>query len=578
LPRQQIGGLSGEASRTAQWNSAGFAAGHYYVEASVEDVAGNQLDRQAVMFRLGVPDAEIVLLSAWPYHFEIGDRIDMQVVLRNTGTMALSGSAVLRVQDWAGETIRQFSHEFINLGTGDTIAFDDVWDTSAAQEGSYRIVGYALYEGQATAAKAVVVSTEPLLGLYLPVVMKRYSPGASPTPAETASATVPLPTLTPTPSKTPTSPARTPTATLTSTRAPTPTATATVTQAPTRTPTATSPPVTGLAFLYDHSGAQTVGRVEDWEAGMTWTNDGQAQVVTDPKGRFGQVAKVYVRGYGHGTETSWVKRNLDVPINADIVAIPLASAVNGDVNETDSEAGIEIAVYDPASGRTVMTYASQIFETRLEVDYVFAFADVSEFQGAGIELTITLRQPDVCASYACTQNVDLFVGDLTFEVLPDICTTEADQSHTVYHYYDDPTPHGGVGCANPQPYYFVDLEDGPHNAYGPGNDNHDVTVNLPAGAQALQFKVYYGRKSQGFSFNGHELMSEEVYAAFPIHQGTYVNIAEPSRWMPVNDSPASVNAYLVDGTNHLVFNVYAENNWEERPFDLWARFRVPMSQ
>jgi hypothetical protein len=25
----------------------------------------------------------------------------------------------------------------------------------------------------------------------------------------------------------------------------------------------------------------------------------------------------------------------------------------------------------------------------------------------------------------------------------------------------------------------------------------------------------------------------------------------------------------------FTFNVYATNTWEERPFDLWARFRVP---
>jgi C1A family cysteine protease len=156
---------------------------------------------------------------------------------------------------------------------------------------------------------------------------------------------------------------------------------------PTVTPTRPSPTVTptptsesGLLYLYDHTGSQQLAVAEDWE-GSLWSSDGEAELVTDPKGTYGQVARVYVRGYGHGDEVSWVKGSLTVPSSADVVAIPLASALNGDVNETDSEAGVEIAVYDPASQLTVTTYASHLYETGLGVDYIVAFADVSEFRG-----------------------------------------------------------------------------------------------------------------------------------------------------------------------------------------------------
>ncbi|HEY66327.1 MAG TPA: hypothetical protein G4O02_17390 [Caldilineae bacterium] len=360
---------------------------------------------------------------------------------------------------------------------------------------------------------------------------------------------------------------------------------------PTPTPTAISPtatatppptPAANFLFLYDHTGAEHQGTVETWEAGMTWANDGQAQVVADPKGVFGQVAKVYVRGYGHGTETSWISASgssmrgpLAVPFGVDVVAIPLATARNGGVNETDSRAGVEIRVHHPASGQTVMTYASYIFETELATDYIVAFADVSEFQGSTVELTITLRQPDTCAGYACTEDVDLYIGDLWFESLPDICTTEADASHTLYHYYDDPTPQLDASCSDPQPYYFLDVEDGPYNRYGAGSDTYEVTADLPAGAEPLQFKVYYGFKSHGFTFNAHAFTETQVYAAFPKRDGGYTNIAEPSRWMPFNDNSAAVASHLVVGANTFSFNVYATQSWEERSFDLWARFRVP---
>jgi hypothetical protein len=205
---------------------------------------------------------------------------------------------------------------------------------------------------------------------------------------------------------------------------------------------------------------------------MTWSNDGEADVVADPKGVFDQVARVYVRGYGHGTETSWIEAgpeairgSLAVPANADVVAIPLITVLNGDEGD-DSEAGIEIGVSDAAGGLPSMTYASHILDTELVVDYVVAFADVSPFRGQSVRLMVTLRQTDVCGGAACTHNVDLYVGDLWFEGLPDICTTEPDGSHPLYEYDDDPSPLPGSDCSQPLPYYFLDAEDGPHNAYG----------------------------------------------------------------------------------------------------------------
>ena len=341
---------------------------------------------------------------------------------------------------------------------------------------------------------------------------------------------------------------------------------------PTRT--ATLRPCPALQYLYNREGAEALGVAEDWESASSWTTSGGGGSVTDPKACFGQVARLSVQGYGRGTETAWMRGTLQVPAGADVVSIPLMTVLNADPAK-DSEAGIEITVRDPGSGQAVVTYASHILDTYLWLDYVSAFADVSEFDDREVELTITLRQPDVCAGHNCTHDVDLYVGDLTFERLPDICTSETGGDHRLYDYYDDPTPHGGAHCVNPQPYYFLDVEDGPRNAYGIGENTYVVTIDLPAGAEALQFKVYYGPRTDGFVINDHMLDTAAVYAAFPAHLGTYVNIAEPSRWMPVNDGAGTVNGYLAEGRNRFQFNVYTNNYWDERPFDLWARFRVP---
>ena len=93
-------------------------------------------------------------------------------------------------------------------------------------------------------------------------------------------------------------------------------------------------------------------------------------------------------------------------------------SLNGTVDETDSESGLEIAVQ--AGGQTVWTYASFLLETELGVPYVQAFADVSAFRGEQVELTIRLRQLDVCAGAACTHEAEFYIGDLFFASLPDM--------------------------------------------------------------------------------------------------------------------------------------------------------------
>jgi hypothetical protein len=232
-------------------------------------------------------------------------------------------------------------------------------------------------------------------------------------------------------------------------------------------------------------------------------------------------------------------------------------------------------VYEPQSDQVVWTYASHILETMLGVPYIYAFADVSFFRGQRVELTITLRQVDVCAGSLCTHDADFYIGDLSFERLPDICTTEAGGSHRLYDYYDDPTPHKVAECEDPQAYYFLDVEDGPHNAYGAGEDTYTLSFELPQGAELLEFHLYYGYRTQGLTINDWTLSPDKVYAAFPVRLGTYVNIAEPSRHSPVNNNPQAVAPYFGAGANIIAMTVSAENHWEERPFDLFARFRVP---
>jgi hypothetical protein len=167
---QSLKGLSGTASFSVQWDSTGSEPGYYSVEAEVRDGAGNVLDRKMEQFRLGIYAGEVITFTAGPTFFDVGDTIDISLVFSNTGTVPLTGTAIIRVQDDAGEVVEEFSHDVANLAVAESIRFDDAWDTFGAAEGAFTVIGYVLYDSRATSIGTVVVSTEAYI--YLPMILK----------------------------------------------------------------------------------------------------------------------------------------------------------------------------------------------------------------------------------------------------------------------------------------------------------------------------------------------------------------------------------------------------------------------
>jgi len=169
---RSLDGLTGTASFSPQWDSAGFEPGYYYVEATIRDSAGNVLDREMKQFRLGICAGEVTTFTATPTLFDIGDTIDVSLVFSNTGTVPATGTAIIQVQDDSGEIVEDFRHAVTNLAPANSITFDDAWDTSGAEEGPYTVVGYVLYDSRTTSIEAITVSTEAYI--YLPVILKNY--------------------------------------------------------------------------------------------------------------------------------------------------------------------------------------------------------------------------------------------------------------------------------------------------------------------------------------------------------------------------------------------------------------------
>ena len=94
--------LAGPASFSPQWDSNGFEPGYYYVEVTLQEPGGNVLDRRTEMFRLGISSGEITSLTATPAYFSIGDHISISLVFSNTGTVNITGTARIQVQDESG--------------------------------------------------------------------------------------------------------------------------------------------------------------------------------------------------------------------------------------------------------------------------------------------------------------------------------------------------------------------------------------------------------------------------------------------------------------------------------------------
>jgi len=167
--------MQGRASFSPQWDSTGFEPEDYDVKVTLKDSGGTLLDQRTTTFHLGICLGEITEFSATPAYFHIGDTIHTSLNFRNAGTEVISGTAVIQVQNEQGGVVQDFRHDIADLDMGASVRFDDAWDTSGLEEGTWAIIGYVLYDGMATDPRTALVSTSPPQErLYLPAICKRF--------------------------------------------------------------------------------------------------------------------------------------------------------------------------------------------------------------------------------------------------------------------------------------------------------------------------------------------------------------------------------------------------------------------
>jgi hypothetical protein len=172
FPVRLLEGLEGAAALAYEWDTTGFDPGDYRVEVRARDLQGNLLAAQVTRLTLGRLAGEGTALTVSPAIFQPGDDVALAFTFRNSGDMVLEGTAVIEIQPLDGlEPTVRFSHTVASLAPGGTLTFNDVWPTTGAPEGDYRVVAYVKFGGGVSAPRMANISTSAYL--YLPLIIGR---------------------------------------------------------------------------------------------------------------------------------------------------------------------------------------------------------------------------------------------------------------------------------------------------------------------------------------------------------------------------------------------------------------------
>ncbi len=153
LDLRTLNGLTGTSTLSFEWDTIGFEAGNYYMEANIRDSVGNILKSQKSEFCLGISLMEIENFSATLE----SSSIDTSLSIMNMGTVALEGTAIIKIHNEDNEIITEFRHEFIELPPAETLSFTDSWDTTGAENGIYHIQTYVGYDSKSSEIKNVFI-------------------------------------------------------------------------------------------------------------------------------------------------------------------------------------------------------------------------------------------------------------------------------------------------------------------------------------------------------------------------------------------------------------------------------------
>ena len=162
--------LVGKALVDINWDTRPYPAGAYQIVVELLDGAGRVLDTAAEEVRLGTYGAKLDLFTASQAYFVVGDQIQLNMGVVNTGTLPISGTAVFLVQEAEGLAVTSMLTVPVEgLAPGVATKVSVVWDSAGAAAHSYRVLGYFKYRSRTTEPEALILDRPRVL---LPLVQR----------------------------------------------------------------------------------------------------------------------------------------------------------------------------------------------------------------------------------------------------------------------------------------------------------------------------------------------------------------------------------------------------------------------
>ena len=81
------------------------------------------------------------------------------MTFNNTGTVNITGEMNIQIVTENGALVEEFTQNMTDLQPSEALRFSGIWNTTEAEEGTYTVLGFVLYDGTSTVPIMLTVST-----------------------------------------------------------------------------------------------------------------------------------------------------------------------------------------------------------------------------------------------------------------------------------------------------------------------------------------------------------------------------------------------------------------------------------
>ncbi len=169
LLMETLHALSGPATASLSWDTNAAEPGDYYILAELRNLQGDLLASETESIRIGTILGQSSNLNA-PDFFKIGDLVSLGFDFQNTGSVPITGTAVIHVEGLASGSLAEFQVPVEDLLPDASKHIGVLWDSSNQQLEDFQVTAFVQYAGQSTPPLTKVMQTT--LKSHLPVIRR----------------------------------------------------------------------------------------------------------------------------------------------------------------------------------------------------------------------------------------------------------------------------------------------------------------------------------------------------------------------------------------------------------------------